>query len=106
MPKSNGKKRQSPSVERQLALAFLRVIECAGLVEVSDKTQTALSELQTAITDGIQLLDANGYKDLETITTRVKRIKDEMALALEADDGAKLAQLGPALERAKRGLPP
>lgn len=104
--KPNGKNRKSPSVERQLALSLLRLIECAGAVEVTDDKQEALADLGVAIKSSIAVLDANGYADMESIPTRVKRIEAAIAEALKVQDGAKLAQLGAALDRAKAGKPP
>lgn len=101
--KQNGTKRQSPSVERQLALTLLRVIECAGML---DEGATGKEALMLAVDAAIPILDANGYKNMESIPTRVKRIETEIGEALKAQDGAKLAQLGAALDRAKKGLPP
>lgn len=110
---SNGKKRQSPSVERQLALALVRVIECLGGMDDLRERITAVpegaklfAELGTATDEARQVLTITGYADLESIANRVARIQDDIAEALRVQDGAKLAQLGAALDRAKKGLPP
>lgn len=103
MAKTNGKKRTSPSVERQLALALIAVIESAKGLDGNGDRELAVRQAAAA---GQELLKANGYADLESIPTRVKRIENEIAVAVAAQDGAKLAQLGAALDRAKKGLPP
>lgn len=94
--KQNGTKRQSPSIERQLALALVAVLEASG-----DETA-----MDIAATDARAILKTHGYDNLESIPTRVKRIETEIGEALKAQDGAKLGQLGAALDRAKKGLPP
>lgn len=122
--KTNGSKRQSPSRERLLALALVRLKECVLAVERAqmnldnlratnadaEQLQAELEKAETdrkeAIEQAEKCLADNDYAELESIATRVKRIEDEMKAALEVHDGTKLGQLGPALERAKRGLPP
>lgn len=113
MPKTNGKKRQSPSVERQLALVVVRMIEClSGMddmrarIEAIPEGAKMFADLGTAVDEARQILTVSGYSNLESIAGRVARIQDAIAEALRAQDGAKLAQLGAALDRAKKGLPP
>lgn len=116
MTKTTPKKsRQVPSVERQIALALLRVIECLSPIEdlrslicaeASGSGTKFMAELETATSEAREVLKANNYGGLETIAARVKRIEDEIEVALKARDGAKLAILGAALDRAKAGKPP
>jgi len=102
MAKANGKKRQSPSVERKLALALVALLEDISLIHIGE----VVSATENSDRAAREVLKANGYEDLESIPRRVARIEAEMKAALEAHDGTKLGQLGPALERAKKGLPP
>lgn len=97
--------RQVPSVERQLALALVGVLECIGMVDVV-KEQPGYSEMEASLTEAIRILDANGYKDLESISSRVRRIEADIAEAVRYQNGAKLAKLGAELDRAKAGKPP
>lgn len=71
----------------------------------------------SALTDGSRICHStgsnnainrreNGYGKLESIETRVTRIEAEITEAVKAQDGAKLAILGAALDRAKSGKPP
>jgi len=114
MPKTKTQKsRQSPSVERQLALALLRVIECLGpmddlrsVIEARDGGAKFWADLETATNEAREVLKTNNYGELETIATRVKRIEADIAEAVRNQDGAKLAILGAALDRAKSGKPP
>ena len=106
MSKTNGKKRTVPSVERQLALALVAVLEA---VETDERLATPpqnTDSIDNPVFNARAILKTHGYDDLESIPTRVKRIEAEIAEALTAQDGAKLAQLGAALDRAKKGLPP
>lgn len=97
--------RQVPSVERQLALALVGVLECIGMVDVV-KEQPGYSEMEASLTEAIRILGVNGYKDLESISSRVRRIEADIAEAVKSQDGAKLARLGAELDRAKAGKPP
>lgn len=103
--KQSGTKRQSPSVERQLALALVAVIERVDLVNEAAGADD-FTQLHRSAGEARTVLSANGYENLESIPTRVKRIETEIGAALKAQDGAKLARLGAALDRAKKGLPP
>lgn len=96
MGKQNGKKRQSPSVERQLALALVAILD-----DLKSMNTDLASEYPAR-----ELLKANGYGDLESIPTRVAAITEQINAAVSSGDGKALALLGPALERAKKGLPP
>jgi len=101
--KSNGKKRQSPSVERQLALAPVAVIEAAKELNGNDDRQI---NVRVACAKGQDLLNANSYGALQSIESRVIRIKAEIDTALEAEDFDALARLGKEMKRDKKGLPP
>lgn len=113
--RKNGK-RKSPSAERLLALALVRVVECVRLErslgeqlkagDTSPDYEAARTSEREAVEDAMKVLADNGYGELESIASRVSAINDQIQAALSMGDGKALALLGPALERAKRGLPP
>jgi hypothetical protein len=103
MPKGTPKKsRQVPSVERQLALALVALIEDVYAMHNVEADKA----MEIPIKIARDVLNANGYSDLKSIRSRVALIQARIAEAVEVNDGASLTQLGPALERAKKGLPP
>lgn len=107
MPKSIGKKsRQSPSVERQLALALVALIEDVKAIPGDIQTTSVIEVLKKSTVAAQKVLDANGYSNLESVESRVIRIEADIAEAVRAQDGARLARLGAELDRAKSGKPP
>lgn len=118
---ANGKKRprQSPSVERQIALALVRVIECVIDVEqyrgeleklsngeANPDFESACDNRKLALEEAHKVLEANGYGDLESIQSRVAAINDQLNAAFSLRDGKAIVKLGVELERAKTGRPP
>lgn len=104
MPKTNGKKsRQSPSVERQLALALVAIIE---VVPGGNLDDPGIAERQAAIINAKKILKDAGYEGLESTPTRVKRIQAEIAKALADKNYDALAKLGQEMKRAEAGKPP
>lgn len=121
--KKNGTKRLSPSVERQIALALVRVIECviaADLLErevsqadaLEEKTaktalyDQALIDRKVALDEAKQVLTLNNYGDLESIASRVAALENQLTAAISLRDGKEISRLGAALDRAKAGKPP
>ena len=101
-PKKNGKKRKSPSVERQIALALVAVIDAA----LTPPDPEGINLLDIAITDAQAILKTHGYEDLESIPARTQRLKAEIDMALKSEDFDALTRLGQEMKRAKKGLPP
>jgi hypothetical protein len=107
MPKGTPKKsRQVPSVERQLALALVALIEDVKAIPDDIETTSVIQVLKKSTTAAQKVLDANGYGGLESIESRIIQIEADIIEAVKTQDGAKLSILGAALERAKKGLPP
>lgn len=94
------KKRQSPSVERQLALALVAVLEAIR------RPSSDESLLTNAVDAAQAILEANGYSKLESIPTRVARIQGEIEKALETKNYDALPRLGQEMKRAEAGKPP
>lgn len=114
---TNGKrKRQSPSVERQIALALVRVIECVQKVEKLAGDQLAGNttiefdqarvDLKHSFEEAHAVLTANGYGDLESIQSRVDALENQLKSAFSLRDGKAITRLGAELERARTGRPP
>lgn len=113
---ANGKKaRLSPSVERQIALALVRVIECVNAVDkiarelkagdsIPEYEQALIDEKQS-IDEAQQILEANNYGDLESIASRVAAPENQLTAAISLRDGKAIARLGAELDRAKAGRP-
>lgn len=91
------KKRQSPSVERQLTLALV------ALLDTNAADDVAWTEARNAAD---QVLKDNGYAGLESIPTRVARIQGEIEKALETKNYDALPKLGQEMKRAEAGKPP
>lgn len=113
--KGNGTKRQSPSRERLLALALVRIIECVRTVRTMSESSTAppsaeyeaaLLMVDESVEQAQRVLGDNGYGNLESIATRVAALDLQMQAAIDLKQYKDFAPLGAALERAKRGLPP
>lgn len=100
MTKKTPTKRQVPSVERQLALALVAVLNEIRRPSADDDSLTnAVDAAQT-------ILEANGYAKLESIASRVNRIEGLIEQAYEKKEFAVIAPLAAELERAKKGLSP
>lgn len=97
--KTNGKRtRQSPSVERQIALALVAVLD-----GIPDET---ISTLSGPVIEARKVLKACGYEDLESIPIRVARIEGQIEEALKTKNYDALPRLGQEMKRAEKGLPP
>lgn len=119
--KTNGK-RQSPSVERQIALALVRLKECvleeerAGAIlsaqtgqvsaDLAAIYETASTARKQAIEECDKVLADNGYGELESIASRVAALELQLKAAMDLKQYKDIAPLGAALERAKKGLAP
>lgn len=95
------KTRKPPSVERQLALALVSLIET-----IADGSSTGNDELDVAATDAKAILKTHGYGELESIPARVARLEGEIEKALERKDYDALPKLGQEMKRAMAGKPP
>src|SRR5438445_13887738 len=103
---TNGKQRQSPSRERSLALALVRLIECLSemdnireRIEAVPEGAEIFVQLGTATDEARKVLADNGFGDLESIATRVARITTDLESAIAEKDGVRIAELGAALDR-------
>lgn len=104
MPAKTAKKktpRRQLSVERVIALALVEVIEAYSL-----PGDISAEPLDEAIANAKAVLLDQGFAGLESIPSRVTKIKTQIQQATDSGDYRHLARLSIELGRAQRGLSP
>lgn len=85
---------------RAIALALVKLIE-----DVSNDPDFP-SAVQETIAEGRQALKDHGFEGLQSITSRVDSIQEQIHAAVLAGNGKEVSRLGLELDRARQGKPP
>lgn len=91
------KERATVSRERRLALALAEVLDLA--------TEKESGADERVIGAHVLLADL-GYSNLESVSSRVKYLNEQLTVAIAAGDGKEIARLGVELQRAQQGKEP
>src|SRR4051812_6664272 len=95
--KKTKSKRREMSGERRIALALVEVIET---YHTEANGGTPSKSLNDAIAQADAVLEAQGFAGLESISSRVAKINEQLTAAIKGFDGKEVQRLGRELERA------